>query len=60
MSLTLYITKTKTCYVVEGTFGFWIRPYNTPSGKLEFGLENPYVDRDAGRERSVLYAEPTT
>lgn len=36
-----------TRYVVEGTFGVWIRLYNGPKGKLQFGPQYSYLSRNA-------------
>jgi hypothetical protein len=33
--------------VIEGTFGFWLRLYNGPKGKLQLGPQYSYVSRDA-------------
>jgi hypothetical protein len=35
-----------TRVVLEGTFGFWIRLYNGPKGKLQFGPQYSYVTRN--------------
>ena len=35
-----------TRVVLEGTFGFWIRLYNGPRGKLQFGPQYSYVTRN--------------
>jgi TolA-binding protein len=37
----------QTQSVVEGTFGFWIKPYNGPKGRLQFGPQYSYVSRNA-------------
>ena len=33
--------------VVEGTFGFWYKPYNGPKGRLQIGLQYSYLSRTA-------------
>jgi hypothetical protein len=35
--------------VVEGTFGFWLRLYNGPKGKLQLGPQYSYISRGAWR-----------
>jgi hypothetical protein len=35
-----------TRVVLEGTFGFWVRLYNGPRGKLQFGPQYSYVTRN--------------
>src|ERR1700686_4056613 len=35
--------------VIEGTFGFWLRLYNGPKGKLQLGPQYSYVSRGAWR-----------
>jgi hypothetical protein len=37
----------QTQSVVEGTFGFWIKPYNGPKGRLQFGPQYSYISRNA-------------
>jgi hypothetical protein len=37
----------QTQSVVEGTFGFWIKPYNGPKGRIQFGPQYSYVSRNA-------------
>jgi hypothetical protein len=37
----------QTQRVIEGTFGFWIKPYNGPKGRIQFGPQYSYVSRDA-------------
>jgi hypothetical protein len=32
---------------IEGTFGFWIKAYNGPKGRMQFGPQYSYVSRDA-------------
>jgi len=32
---------------IEGTFGFWIKAYNGPKGRMQFGPQYSYVVRDA-------------
>ena len=32
---------------IEGTIGFWIKPYNGPKGRLQFGPQYSYVSRNA-------------
>jgi hypothetical protein len=36
-----------TRYLLEGTFGFWVRLYNGPKGRLQFGPQYSYVSRNA-------------
>ena len=33
--------------VVEGTTGFWYKPYNGPKGRLQFGMQYSYLVRTA-------------
>lgn len=33
--------------VIEGTFGFWIKPYNGPKGRFQFGPQYSYITREA-------------
>src|SRR6202795_1891642 len=35
--------------VIEGTFGFWLRLYNGPKGKLQLGPQYSYISRGAWR-----------
>jgi hypothetical protein len=35
-----------TRVVMEGTAGFWYRFYNGPKGRVQFGVQYSYVDRD--------------
>jgi hypothetical protein len=37
----------QTQSVVEGTFGFWIKPYNGPKGRIQFGPQYSYVSRNS-------------
>jgi TolA-binding protein len=37
----------QTQSVIEGTFGFWIKPYNGPKGRLQFGPQYSYLSRNA-------------
>lgn len=37
----------QTQSVVEGSFGFWIKPYNGPKGRIQFGPQYSYVSRNA-------------
>jgi hypothetical protein len=37
----------QTQYVLEGTFGFWIKPYNGPKGRFQFGPQYSYLSRSA-------------
>jgi len=37
----------QTQRVIEGTFGFWIKPYNGPKGRVQFGPQYSYISRDA-------------
>ena len=37
----------QTQSVIEGTFGFWIKPYNGPKGRLQFGPQYSYLVRNA-------------
>jgi len=37
----------QTQSVLEGTFGFWIKPYNGPKGRIQFGPQYSYVSRNA-------------
>jgi hypothetical protein len=33
--------------VVEGTTGFWYKPYNGPKGRLQMGMQYSYLVRTA-------------
>lgn len=33
--------------VIEGTVGFWYKPYNGPKGRLQFGSQYSYLTREA-------------
>ena len=33
--------------IVEGTLGFWYKPYNGPKGRLQFGLQYSYLTKQA-------------
>jgi hypothetical protein len=33
--------------IVEGSLGFWYKPYNGPKGKMQFGLQYSYLTRVA-------------
>ena len=33
--------------VIEGTVGFWYKPYNGPKGRLQFGSQYSYLTRQA-------------
>jgi TolA-binding protein len=33
--------------ILEGTLGFWYKPYNGPKGRLQFGLQYSYVTKTA-------------
>jgi hypothetical protein len=37
----------QTQSVIEGTFGFWIKPYNGPKGRIQFGPQFSYLSRNA-------------
>jgi hypothetical protein len=37
----------QTQSVIEGTFGFWIKPYNGPKGRIQFGPQYSYVSRNS-------------
>jgi hypothetical protein len=37
----------QTQRVIEGTFGFWIKTYNGPKGRIQFGPQYSYINRDA-------------
>ena len=37
----------QTQRVIEGTFGFWFKPYNGPKGRIQFGPQYSYLTRDA-------------
>jgi hypothetical protein len=36
-----------TQYILEGTFGFWVRFYHGPKGRLQVGPQYSYLDRNA-------------
>ncbi len=33
--------------IIEGSLGFWYKPYNGPKGKLQFGLQYSYLTKTA-------------
>lgn len=35
--------------VIEGTFGFWFKPYNGPKGRIQFGPQYEYINRSTWR-----------
>ena len=37
----------QTQSVIEGTFGFWIKSYNGPKGRIQFGPQYSYLSRNA-------------
>ena len=37
----------QTQSVVEGTFGFWIKTYNGPKGRMQFGPQYSYISRNS-------------
>lgn len=37
----------QTKSIVEGTTGFWYKPYNGPKGRLQIGLQYSYLERAA-------------
>jgi hypothetical protein len=37
----------QTKSVIEGTTGFWYKPYNGPKGRLQIGMQYSYLVRDA-------------
>ena len=37
----------QTQSVIEGTFGFWIKPYVGPKGRIQFGPQYSYLTRNA-------------
>jgi hypothetical protein len=37
----------QTQSAIEGTFGFWIKSYNGPKGRIQFGPQYSYVSRNA-------------
>src|ERR1035441_1100461 len=37
----------QTQSVLEGTFGFWIKMYNGPKGRMQFGPQLSYISRNA-------------
>jgi hypothetical protein len=37
----------QTQRIIEGTFGFWIKPYNGPKGRIQIGPQYSYISRDA-------------
>ena len=37
----------QTQSVLEGTFGFWIKSYNGPKGRIQFGPQYSYISRNA-------------
>jgi len=39
----------QTRAIIEGTVGFWYKPYNGPKGRLQMGMQYSYITRDAWR-----------
>jgi len=39
----------QTRVLVEGTFGFWFKPYNGPKGRIQFGPQYAYIERNTWR-----------
>ncbi len=35
--------------LIEGTFGFWFKPYNGPKGRIQFGPQYEYIVRNTWR-----------
>ena len=36
----------QTRAIIEGTAGFWFKPYNGPKGRLQMGMQYSYITRD--------------
>ena len=49
--------------ILEGTLGFWYKPYNGPKGRLQFGLQYSYLTKTAwtgvGTARPIPAGSPT-
>ncbi len=43
--------------LVEGTLGFWYKPYNGPKGRLQFGLQYSYLTRTPWTGYGTKYAK---
>ena len=41
------VARARTKSVVEGTVGFWYKPYNGPKGRFQIGVQYSYLTRDA-------------
>ena len=53
----------QTQRIIEGTFGFWIKPYNGPKGRIQFGPQYSYITREAWpgtatKTPTVIYVAP--
>jgi hypothetical protein len=44
--------------IIEGTIGFWYKPYNGPKGRLQFGPQYSYVDRNSWSGIGGPYSGP--
>ncbi len=45
--------------IIEGTLGFWYKPYNGPKGRLQFGGQYSYVDKNTWNGIGGPYSGPS-
>ncbi len=45
--------------IIEGTLGFWYKPYNGPKGRLQFGAQYSYVDKNTWNGIGGPYSGPS-
>ena len=50
----------QTKSVIEGTTGFWYKPYNGPKGRLQIGMQYSYLVRAAWVGYGGIFPPPTT
>jgi len=48
----------QTRTVVEGTTGFWYKPYNGPKGRVQIGLQYSYLTREAWIGYGGIFPKP--
>ena len=44
--------------MVEGTTGFWYKPYNGPKGRVQIGLQYSYLTREAWIGYGGIFPKP--
>ena len=45
--------------IIEGTIGFWYKPYNGPKGRLQFGPQYSYVNKNSWSGIGGPYSGPS-